>query len=114
MYAVKSMLQRDGYEVITATGGDEGLRVLASMAATGRSVDIVICDWLMPDSGGTTIAHSARRLHPDARLILLTGMRLDAADEASSRAFDLVLSKPARGVDLRRAVRQMRLGQDDE
>src|SRR5256885_9840818 len=43
----KMLLEKHGYEVLEATGGDEGLKLFLS-----RSVDAVVIDYQMPGMNG--------------------------------------------------------------
>ncbi len=73
---LRSVLEDAGYEVLSATSGEEGLR-LASAAAP----DAVVVDFQLPGIDGVTVI---RRLRQDARLrrvpcVLLTGS--DGSDQ---------------------------------
>ena len=106
---VKTLLERDGNEVITALGGMEGLRLMKSLAGEGRKVDVVISDWLMPRVSGAEIARAAKEIHPSSRVILLTGARAGvSANDAASGAVDGIVAKPVRAAELRRVVAEAR------
>lgn len=91
------ILQRAGYEVVTAADGVEAMK-----AALAGPVDVVVTDALMPHLGGHELCRFLRS-HPKlARLpvIVLSGadkapVPRDAADRA-----DAYLSKPVRPEEL--------------
>jgi CheY-like chemotaxis protein len=105
LMTVKALLERDGYEVVTALGGEEGMRLMRALAEDGRKVDVVVSDWLMPRVGGSDIAQAAKEMHPSSRVVVLTGMRADVdTDQAMHGTIDDIVTKPMRAADLRRAV----------
>src|SRR3989338_2507318 len=53
---VKDVLERAGYEAITASNGQEGLEYLQ-----GQSVDLAILDWMMPIMDGLTLCQMLRQ-----------------------------------------------------
>ena len=57
----------DGYEPLTAQGGEEALRILAE-----REVDLLVTDQRMPGMSGVELIERARALQPDLCAILLT------------------------------------------
>ena len=104
---IKTLLERDGTEVLTAVGGEEGLRTVRALSQEGRKLDVVISDWLMPHVGGAEIVQAARQFHPASRIILLTGLRPQTdGQDALPQAVDAIVAKPVRAADLRRAVAQ--------
>lgn len=105
LMTVKTLLERDGNEVITAVGGEEGVRLMRALAADSRKVEVVICDWMMPRVNGGDIARVAKELHPASRVIVLTGLRANVtSDDSMPGAVDDIVGKPVRAADLRRAV----------
>ena len=84
--AMKELLELDGHRVDLAGDGVEAL------AAYRPDVhEAVICDVGMPRMDGLTLAREIKRLHPHAKVILLTGW--DEAD-AQGATVDAVFSKP--------------------
>lgn len=107
LMTIKTLLERDGTEVLTAVGGEEGLRAVRALSQEGRKLDVVISDWLMPQVGGAEIVKAARQFHPASRIILLTGLRPQTdGQDALPQAVDAIVAKPVRAADLRRAVAQ--------
>jgi len=62
---VRSYLERDGHEVLTASTGEEGLSLL------GRRPDLIILDLMLPDMGGEEICETVRR-DSDIPILMLT------------------------------------------
>jgi|SRR5581483_22530 len=81
----KLVLQRAGYEVITASCAAEALGILDS-----RMVDLVLSDQLMPGQTGTELAQKIKTHWPNLPVILLSGVN-EIPPEASIA--DLFLSK---------------------
>lgn len=65
----KLVLQRAGYEVVTANSGREALRLAAS-----QNVDLVLSDHLMPGMTGAELAQQLKATHPDLPVLLISGV----------------------------------------
>jgi CheY-like chemotaxis protein len=65
----KFLLQKAGYEVITAKSAMEALKLACS-----ESVDLVLSDHLMPGLTGTEMARQMKLEHPGLPVVLLSGM----------------------------------------
>ncbi|MDQ1491253.1 MAG: hypothetical protein QOD57_657 [Actinomycetota bacterium] len=65
---LQGVLQQDGYDILTALSGAEGLEVLA-----GNEVQVVICDQRMPTMNGSEFLDRVKDLHPDTLRIILSG-----------------------------------------
>ena len=66
--ALRRLLRRAGYQVLTASGGVEGLNLLQA-----NPVDLVISDMRMPQMDGVEFLGEVRAMHPGVLRILLTG-----------------------------------------
>ncbi len=66
--ALKRLLRREDYNVITTTSPDRGLEILRN-----EPVSLIISDQRMPEMDGTEFLHQASMLQPDALRIMLTG-----------------------------------------
>ncbi len=73
----KMLLEAEGYEVLVASSGAEGLQVLAR-----SRVDAVILDYLMPTMNGAEVARSIRQNWPDLPIVMLSGYPDDVPDDA--------------------------------
>ena len=93
---------RKDYEVHTALGGDEALRVLKQIGGAA----VVVSDMRMPGMDGALLLHTVMGFYPDATRILLTGEPgRDAAVAAVNKArIFRFLTKPCPPDQLRAAV----------
>ncbi|VAX09808.1 Response regulator [hydrothermal vent metagenome] len=66
--SLKRLLRPQGYRVFTATGGAEGLKLLAK-----QPVDLIISDMRMPEMDGAEFLAKAAGQWPDTVRVLLTG-----------------------------------------
>ena len=89
------------HEVTVAYGGREGL-----LAATQESLDLVICDLMMPDMSGTQLREALPPSSPLLdRWIFITGGVLADRDRRHLRSFEgPLLSKPFSAAEVRRAI----------
>jgi CheY-like chemotaxis protein len=78
----KLVLQKAGYEVLTASSGKEALQLVAS-----RKVDLVLSDHLMPGMDGTELAQQLKNRHPQLPVILISGVNELPAGSAIANAF---------------------------
>jgi CheY-like chemotaxis protein len=64
----KMLLEQSGYEVLEATGGDDGLKLFRS-----RPVDAVVLDYQMPGMNGDVVAAKMKRINSKVPIMLLSG-----------------------------------------
>ena len=89
--ALKRLLRRDGYRILTANGCAEALALLAE-----NEVDVIVSDQRMPNMTGVEFLRRARTIHPDTVRIVLSGYTelqsiTDAINEGAIYKF---LTKP--------------------
>jgi len=89
--ALKRLLRRDGYHIVTATSAAEGLQRL-----TEHEVDVIVSDQRMPGMTGVEFLHRAKALYPHTVRIVLSGYTelqsiIDAVNEGAIYKF---LTKP--------------------
>lgn len=89
--ALKRLLRRDGYQILTAGSGHEGLGILEK-----NRVDVIISDQRMPSMTGVEFLRNAKKLYPDTIRIVLSGYTelqyiTDAINEGAIYKF---LTKP--------------------
>jgi len=82
----KMFLEQSGYEVLEATGGDEGLKLFAS-----RSVDAVVLDYQMPGMNGDRVAAKMKRINSHIPIMLLSAY--GPLPQSKLRSVDTFLSK---------------------
>jgi len=61
-----SLLQENGYELVTATNGSEGLRLLMT-----RSVDAIVLEYHLGLLDGAAIATKIKRARPQLPIVML-------------------------------------------
>ncbi len=82
-------LERAGYEVTACADGEEAAAVL------DEDWDLLLTDIVMPGMDGIEVARQAAALHPDLRIMFITGFAAVAlAAGESAPAGAKVLSKP--------------------
>ena len=99
---VAEMLAEHGYDVESATTPEDAIR----MVEGGLRPDVLVTDVVMPKLGGPELAARLVELHPDLRVVLISGYTEHGllAAEALSRSA-LFLRKPFTAEQLASAVR---------
>lgn len=89
--ALTRVLRRDGYRILRANGGREGLEILAH-----NEVGVIISDQRMPEMTGTEFLSQVRERYPDTIRIVLSGYTdLNSVTDAINRgAIYKFLTKP--------------------
>ena len=103
-------LRAAGYGVREAAGADAARQV---MSAADR-LDLVLTDVVMPGDGGRAVAEEARRVHPEARVLYMSGYASDTLGERGILTAEIpFLAKPFTPAGLARAVRAALDGRRD-
>ena len=89
--SLRRLFRRDGYHLLTATSGAQGLALLAQ-----QSVDVILSDQRMPGMTGIDFMREARRRHPHTVRMTLSGYTdlesiIEAVNEGAVYKF---LTKP--------------------
>ena len=85
-------LRSDGFEVVTAYSGEQGLEVFKK-----ESPDLVLTDIKMPGMDGIEVLQKIKALDPDAEVIIITGHGdIDNAIEALKFGASDFVNKPIR------------------
>jgi diguanylate cyclase (GGDEF)-like protein/PAS domain S-box-containing protein len=89
--ALKRLLRRDGYTILTAESAELGFELLARHA-----VQVIISDQRMPGMNGTEFLSRAKKLYPNTVRIILSGYTdLESVTDAINRgAIYRFLTKP--------------------
>ncbi len=66
-------LTRQGYQVLTATNGEEALEVFDRSDKEGLTIDLLISDVVMPMMDGPTLVGHARERFPDLPILFMSG-----------------------------------------
>ncbi len=100
--ALKAVLVREGYEVLTAHSGAEALQIIAR-----TPVDLALLDLNMPGMDGLQLMSEIRHRWPETVLIILTGYgTLESALGALRYGAHDYLLKPSSPADIKASVRQ--------
>lgn len=99
--SLKRLLRRDGYDILSANSGAEGLEVLSV-----NKVDVIISDQRMPGMTGVEFLRQAKTQYPDTVRIVLSGYTelqsvTDAINEGAVYRF---LTKPWEDEQLREQI----------
>ena len=82
----KMLLEKNGYEVLEASGGDEGLKLFRS-----QPVDAVVLDYQMPGMNGDVVAAKMKRIKSHVPIMLLSAY--EPLPKSKLKSVDSFLSK---------------------
>ena len=99
---LSQVLEKEGYDVDTASSGKEALSILKK-----KKINLVITDLKMPEMDGLTFLREARKLKSKAKFIMMTayGEIETYLDAINLGAFDYLV-KPMEISDVRIAVKK--------
>jgi diguanylate cyclase (GGDEF)-like protein/PAS domain S-box-containing protein len=112
--ALKRLLRREGYAIVTANSAPEGLAILERQA-----IDVIVSDQRMPEMTGVEFLSKVKEVWPDTIRIVLSGYtELQSVTEAVNKgAIYKFLTKPWDDTLLRtqiaEAFRQKELGDEN-
>jgi len=78
-------LTRQGYTVVTACDGEEGLGHLAALKECAEKFDMIVSDVVMPNMDGPAMAKQVRKAYPDMPILFMSGY----AEEQLRKSIDL-------------------------
>ena len=103
---LRQTLEREGYEVVDASDGKEGLRRYRE-----NPTDLIITDLIMPEKEGIETILELRRDFPDVKIIAISGGgRIDPGQYlsiAKSFGAQYTFAKPIERKELLKAVREL-------
>lgn len=116
-WSMREKLQQEGYTVIEAASGEQGMTLLEE-----EDIDLLLLDYRLPDTTGIDILKRVRRERPDVSVIMMTayGTVENAVQAMKLGCFDyltkpvhldelcLVVQKALETTRLRREVRRLR------
>jgi CheY-like chemotaxis protein len=101
---LRLMLERDGYEVVEAPDGIEGIR-----AYRQKPADLIITDLIMPNKDGIGMIIELQKEFPDVKIIAMSGGGLNKPEGYLKGAKKLgaacTLTKPIDREEMLRAVK---------
>lgn len=98
---IAACLQQQGVEVLTASGGEEGLALVRSHGA-----DVVLCDLLMPDMDGYEVVAQLQRDPATRGIPILVVTAQDLRDEDKARLNGNILGIVQKGSSLEAGIRR--------
>ena len=103
LFSLRLLLEREGYQIVTATGGEMALAL-----AQAAPVSLIIVDQRMPGMSGVDLVQRIRLRWPDVMCMVLTGYAdMDAAMAAVNKGHvHRFFLKPWEDAELRAEVRQ--------
>jgi signal transduction histidine kinase len=101
---VTMALQGQGYTVLQASNGQDGLRV--AREHKGRPIDLVITDVVMPQMGGDAMVEWLKSMHPNLKTLFTSGYN-DQAVARQGKGYTNFLAKPYTLSVLTRKVREI-------
>ena len=96
---IAGLLRKHGYSVLTATNGEDALRLVEQQ---GGKIDLVLSDIVMPKMSGRELARALETTQPGMKLLLMSAFAEEDAEEMP--AYEIV-SKPFRPKTLMRKLR---------
>jgi signal transduction histidine kinase/CheY-like chemotaxis protein len=97
----KRLLERDGFEVIVASGATQALDIVAER---GDQISVAILDVMMPDMSGPELGRRFAAMHLPARLLYMSGYAPESIPEVDRDRF---LQKPFSATELLSRVRRL-------
>ncbi len=68
--SARRLLERQGYSVLEARHGADALRIVEE---SGRPIDLVVTDLVMPEMGGKELAERLRAHRPGLKVLFMSG-----------------------------------------
>jgi two-component system cell cycle sensor histidine kinase/response regulator CckA len=103
--ALKRLFTSNGYRVLDSGDPVAALRIAET---SDEPIDLLVTDVVMPAMNGVDLAEAACAVHPESRVLLISGhMVLDAALEQALPAGVAFLAKPFEAEDLMVKVREV-------
>ncbi len=98
---LEALLSREGYEVLTASTGEEALTKYDSETAAGRTIDLTLTDYDMPGITGLDVLKTIKQKDRNAPVFVVTGRGSeDVAEQAFKLRASQYVKKPFNNKDL--------------
>ena len=108
-YTLSRILQRSGYDVVTASDGRRGMLLLRE-----EHPDVVVTDIIMPEQEGIDTIIQIRRERPSIKIIAISGggriRNIDFLQMAHSLGADDVIRKPFEANELLARLTELGFG----
>lgn len=86
---LKDLLGENGFAVVTASDGAEGLKAFRE-----GTFDLVVTDLLVPKLDGIRLAEEIRKIDPKAKILVITAITHSLGKELGSAPIDGYFAKP--------------------
>jgi DNA-binding NtrC family response regulator len=108
------VLKQEGYDLLLASTGEQGIRTLNDVA----DLDLIVTDLELGNQSGLDVLQAAKQALPDVPVLIITGYgTVKSAVEAMKKGAYDYISKPVDNEELKivlaRALRVRRLSQDN-
>jgi CheY-like chemotaxis protein len=104
----REFLERAGFEVMTAPGGQAGIDLFR---AHSDDIDVVVLDLVMPEVGGAEAFVEILRIRPEVPVVVTSGYDKEkAVERLSAQGFSGFLYKPYEPEELVESVRKALTG----
>jgi len=95
-----NLFRAEGWDVYGASSGTEGIERIEK-----ERFDVILTDLMMPGADGIEVLRTAKKIQPDAEVVLVTGYgTIDSAIEAMRAGAFHFLTKPFRAEEVRHLV----------
>ncbi|MCD6320525.1 MAG: response regulator [Candidatus Desulfofervidaceae bacterium] len=102
---VKDILEGNGYKVLLAKDGEEGLSVYQ---ACKDQINLVLLDMIMPKKSGTEVFKTLKSVNPNVKVLLVTGYSLNEQAQAILHNGALgFIQKPYQVKELLKTIRKV-------
>jgi two-component system cell cycle sensor histidine kinase/response regulator CckA len=99
------LLEKLGYTVIKARGGEEAIR---KYQENKDRIDMVILDMIMPDVGGNEAYEKIKKIDPEAKILLSSGYSINGqATEILKKGCNGFIQKPFSLKELSKKIREI-------
>jgi two-component system cell cycle sensor histidine kinase/response regulator CckA len=99
------LLEKLGYTVIKARGGEEAIR---KFQKNKDKIDIVILDMIMPDVGGSEVYEKIKKIDHEAKILLSSGYSINGqATEILNKGCNGFIQKPFNLKNLSKKIREI-------
>ena len=101
---VRELLEGRGYRVLEA---ENGRQAIAAASAHAGDIHLLLTDVVLPEAGGREVARQVLELHPEARVLFMSGYTDDAMmQQGVLSSEELFLQKPFTAYALASKVRE--------
>lgn len=105
---LEDILVEEGYEVLLAETGREGVRLFRENGGAEGKISLVLLDMVLPDTTGAEVFAELRQINPRARVLLSSGYSdAEAARELSVAGAVGFMAKPYRAGELAKRIAEL-------